>query len=124
MPPIHAKKPKAMCAHGGPVKCNMGCYADGGDVSKGFNGALGVPGIKSSIKNLSSAPPKLMAEGGEALEDPMDHPEPDGDEPEGEMSDMLADELMAAIEKKDRKGIASAIEAMVMECMSKGGSDV
>jgi len=51
------------CEHGGPTMCAMGCYADGGDISKGFNGALGMPGIQSSIKNLTGKP-KMYAKGG------------------------------------------------------------
>ncbi len=53
------------------------------------------------------------------LENPMEH---ESDEPD--MASMIAEELSTALEKKDHKGIAQAIEALVMNCMSKGGSDV
>ncbi len=162
MPPIHAKKPKAMCAHGGPVKCNMGCYSKGGVATEtvssnrryqkgvhesitggdagtstagGYIGGHGYANNPEKAKEMHreklgelrsmKGPHGNYADGGdvEPLENPMEHKEPDGDEG-GEMGEMLADELLQAVEKKDRKGIASAIEAMVMECMSKGHSDV
>lgn len=120
MSPTYAKKTKPMCAHGGPVHCDMGCYADGGDISQGFNGALGISGIQSSIKNLTGKP-KMMAKGGETeppTGDPREKEDYGGD---GEMGDVIADELMDAMERKDKRGVKDAIEALVMECMNKGG---
>lgn len=54
---------------------------------------------------------ELLAEGGE-VDDGM------GDE---ELEDILSEECMSALERKDKKGFREAIEAMVMNCLSKGG---
>lgn len=61
-----------------------------------------------------------MAKGGE-----MDHEGEDeimGKEmpADDEMGDTLVDELMDAFERKDKRGIKDAFEALVMECMHKG----
>lgn len=51
----------------------------------------------------------MMAEGGEMP------PEHDDDELNG----MVADELLHAIEHKDKKGLLEAIKALVMSCGGK-----
>jgi hypothetical protein len=51
--------------------------------------------------------PKLMAHGGEVDDDSSIH-------------DALGEELMGALDKKDKKGIMSCIRACVMSCMNEG----
>lgn len=177
--PTHAKMPSAMkrgmCAHGGALRCGMGCYAEGGEVTHhspaggSANRAKGADRVKreagqkgihtsnnvyspgesrageytrdakyggmepsanrqyreasremhkdklSELKSMKG-PHGNYAEGGdvEPLESPM---EGDGDQ---EIEHALAGELLSAMEKKDKQGIVDAIEALVMQCMSKG----
>lgn len=62
--------------------------------------------------------PKLYAEGGEVEIEV--HAEPDGDEGiEDELRGALGGELMSALERKDRSGIMSALEAIVLSCRDK-----
>lgn len=56
----------------------------------------------------------MMAEGGEMPPD-MDH---DGDM-DDELNGMVAEELLHAIEHKDKNGILEAIRALVMSCGGK-----
>jgi len=59
-------------------------------------------------ERIMSLPMPKMAEGGEVneMEDGEEH----------EMMDMLADELMQAIERKDKKEILESIKAIVLSC--------
>jgi hypothetical protein len=56
-----------MCAHGGKLHCNVGCYDDGGQVAQNdgsketLGTAIGYPG---SPKPKPTQQPKMMAEGG------------------------------------------------------------
>jgi hypothetical protein len=54
--------------------------------------------------------PYKLAEGGE-IEDGED-------QEESEMHDIIGDELMDSLERKDKKGIMSALNAAIMECMN------
>ena len=58
------------------------------------------------LKSMPNPNLKGLAEGGEV----------DSDDIDMEINDMLGDELADAIEKKDKKGIVSAIKAIVMAC--------
>lgn len=164
MPPTHAKKPAAMkmCAHGGPLQCDMGCYSKGGEVhdekkhlqakwsedndEDGRRGGWKMPhegrvntgayeggkptpsvgGVNTKMRSLDlktgkyemhGPKGKLYAEGGDV--EPLDEPmKDDGDE---ELEDSLAQELLHAMEKKDKRGVRDAIEALVLQCMNKGG---
>lgn len=57
---------------------------------------------------------------GMPVTDPMD----ENESGESEIGDALVDELMTAMEHKDHKQVREAIEALVMNCLSKGGQDV
>jgi hypothetical protein len=175
----HKAKGGEMCAHGGPMHCDMGCYANGGGV-KGVHHAssasltggeseagLGTRSMKtaafkegrehskkyakgehervlSELRSMKgphgnyahggwvgdemlmgrkpseyeerpqsidpgfSEDPELLAEGGEV------------DEGEEKLEHVLAEELLTAMEHKDKKGVAEAIEALVLQCMNKG----
>jgi hypothetical protein len=59
--------------------------------------------------------PNLYAEGGEVHEDA----EQDQEMMDEEIKNMMGDELMAAIDAKDRKGIMEAIEAIVLSCKGR-----
>lgn len=95
------------------MKCNtcgkMNCMAHGGDVEdnqmKTYAMSPDVPSMR----------PKTMAKGGEAeLDVDMDHD--DGMDMDEELNDMVAEELLHAIETKDKKGILESIRALVMNC--------
>lgn len=67
---------------------------------------------KKTLGEMHSMPkPKLMAEGGEAQEE---HEHVDD-----ELHDMMGEELMSAIESKDKKRIMESLEAIVLQCMNK-----
>ena len=59
-----------MCAHGGKLHCNVGCYDDGGQVAQNdgsketLGTAIGYPG---SPKPKPTQQPKMMAKGGESV---------------------------------------------------------
>lgn len=78
---------------GGPVEDR------GADISKGFNGALGIK-------------PKAMAEGG-AVEQTPEAPE------ETEISEALGQELLTALEGKDSKQLMHSLEAIVLSCLNR-----
>lgn len=59
--------------------------------------------------------PKLMAEGGEVESGEIEDGEPQMDE---ELHHAIGGELMDALERKDKKGIMSALTAAIMECMN------
>lgn len=60
--------------------------------------------------------PELYAQGGEVEE----HSGSDGDEGmEDELKHAMGGEFMSAMERKDRKGIMSALEAIVLSCRGK-----
>lgn len=103
----HKARGGEMCAHGGRLHCNMGCYADGGSVDEPEMPPIPISG--SGFRDM-----KKMADGGE-MEMEEVHEEDDG------LGDVLVDELMDAMERKDKRGVRDAIEALVMECMNKGG---
>lgn len=100
------KKPN-LYAEGGCVGpecsgCSAGdCYAEGGPVGPTLGSIIGYPG------SAPTAPIK-KAEGGEV------------DDDDGEIHGMLGEELMGALERKDKKAILDCIEACVMQCLSKG----
>jgi hypothetical protein len=51
--------------------------------------------------------PHMLAEGGEAMDE------------DSEIHGMLGEELMDALERKDKKAIMECIQACVMNCMNK-----
>ncbi len=57
---------------------------------------------------------KMLAEGGEV--DLPDLDDADGMDVDSELNDMVAEELLSALENKDKKGILEAIRALVMSC--------
>jgi len=76
--------------------------------------------VLSEIKSMKK--PNLYAKGGEIKgELHMDEPEMPGSEDgdEDEIHGLLGEELMGALERKDKKAIMQCIEACVMNCMSK-----
>lgn len=80
--------------------------AEGGDVGPTLGSMIGYPGVPSTVKK---------ARGGEIHEDA------DQDEAliDDEMKDMMADELMAALDSKDEKRVRECIEAMVLSAMDR-----
>lgn len=68
---------------------------------------------------MGCSSPSCMAKGGEVSGEMHlgEHEEPDGDE--GEIHGLLGEELLGAIERKDKKAILDCIEACVMNCMGK-----
>lgn len=123
--------------------------ASGKDTSPGSEAEdhlfLAKKGHKRALGELKSMPkPNLYADGGEVDQDDddreemrerMDPPIDNGffakggdvhkDESQDkeliddEMKDMMGEELMAAIDSKDKKRIMEGIEAIVMSCLSK-----
>ncbi len=154
MMPRHAKMPSVlkktaeMCAHGGPVHCNAGCYAEGGEVNDRKQRVNNERGVHKSYMPLANEHGESIAgnqwrEGDSTsrhlskekhrkrLEELKGMPNPklyaeggevEHDEPDGDedLGHMVAKELMDAIGRKDHKGISEAMEAMVMHHMSKG----
>lgn len=119
------KKPN-LYAEGGEVK---GVHADDEHSGKSMAGIFarhakdpgetGELSKKHAIKEhhkvlgeMRSQPkPHLYAEGGEVDEEP--------EHEYSELHGMLGEELMGAIERKDKKQIMSAIEACVLQCLNK-----
>lgn len=66
--------------------------------------------VLSEMKSMKK--PNLYAEGGEV--DGSEH-----DDMDGELNDMMGEELLHAFESKDKKKIMSCIEAAVLSCMNK-----
>lgn len=63
------------------------------------------------------------ADGGKVAGEMHISDEPEMDEGDSELHDMMGKELMSALEKKDSKAIMSAIEACVLSCMNKSGDE-
>lgn len=72
--------------------------------------------VLSEMKMMKK--PNLYAEGGKVE---ADMPEPMDASPEmdDELSGMMGEELMSALESKDRKRIMESIESIVLSCLSK-----
>ena len=69
-----------------------------------------------TLGEMRSMPkPKLMAEGGEVHEDA----EQDHEMIDSEIHNMMGEELMSAIDAKDKKRIMESLEAIVLQCMNK-----
>lgn len=77
-------------------------------------------GVLSDLKSMKK--PNLYAEGGAVHMEESEEPEMDG-EGEDEIHGLLGEELMGAIERKDKKAIMQCIEACVMSCLSKEGEE-
>lgn len=70
----------------------------------------------NELKQMPKPKLKGLAEGGE-VEDALDMPGGDMDQDlDNELMEMAAEELVSAMEKKDKKGIVEAIKALVMSC--------
>lgn len=70
--------------------------------------------------------PDCYAEGGkvaelEVVSPEKDHPDADKDMDmiNSELSGAMGDELMSALESKDKKRVMESLEALVMHCLSK-----
>lgn len=114
MPLIHSKSPSAFkenikteIAHGKPPKQAVAiAYSEKREAEHMSDGGC----VGSHCTGCAS--PTCMSHGGSV------ESEHDGDDEH--LSDGLGEELMSALHSKDKKGIMSAIEAVVMRCMSKG----
>lgn len=140
-----AKGGQVKCAHGGPMHCDMGCYAKGGDVSwKDDQWLMGrspseVEEEPQDINpGFSKDPLEMGRKGGPYSE----HWKKEGDDLEmdpeimaegGEAGDgdgakeireAICGELMDALKHDDKHAFGEALEAFVMECMNKGDMDV
>lgn len=70
---------------------------------------------KCAHGGMAESCPKCMAKGGEAMEPGADTAG-DNEAMDTELEDMCAEELMHAIEAKDKKGVLEAIRALVLSC--------
>jgi hypothetical protein len=145
----HKKKPCIGEDCPGCSMCKGGSYAEGGrvgDYTKNEHGEIskirekGVSSQGEAVRNGDSLsatkiaydrrkkerninggnrrPLEGLAHGGEVGDE---HEDADQDESmmDDEMHDMMGEELMSAIDAKDKKRIMESIETMVMSCMNK-----
>lgn len=84
-----AKGGMMKCAHGGPVSCNAGCYADGGEVMKEGMPRDGM--LQMEDDNIGMANRKGFANGGMIEDDPYNEFDVSGDL-DDEMEDLQPEE--------------------------------
>lgn len=92
------------CITAGKSDCKGDSYAKGGPVKCGTCGKM------NCMAHGGKAEPMEIDLDGDHDEMPMDSSVDD------ELMEMAADELVQALEKKDKKGIVEAIKALVMSC--------
>ena len=103
-------------SHGAPGMSSAGMFVRQGKDSGDDGREAAKLAHALTLKEMRSMPkPSLMAGGGEVHEDA----EQDKELIDDEIHSMLGEELMAAIDQKDRKRIMEGIEAIVLSCLNK-----